>query len=87
MISSLCAVCNKPVWSFVHSPNHPANIGNEDITHDFMVPGKNTPVPEVETYSILSEKSFKHTLQDVGIMVLFFIGVFAIHVFIESVHL
>lgn len=48
MVSSLCAICNKPVWHFYHSPNHPANKGIEDLTHDFTVPKESTFEPEPE---------------------------------------
>lgn len=35
-----CAICGHPVWSWRHSPDHPANIGNEDLTHEFQARAK-----------------------------------------------
>lgn len=28
-----CAECGLPIWSFIHYPNHPANVGKS--THEF----------------------------------------------------
>lgn len=36
------ASCGRPKWSFVHAPDHPANKGNEDITHPFVAPAEPT---------------------------------------------
>ena len=45
-MKSICSECGYPMWSWRHYPNHPSNLGYENITHAYVIPELVVPTEE-----------------------------------------